>query len=380
MSTREPDRDRSIEAMLRRTASRSAAPSGPSGRCLDAEMLAAWIDGDLTAADISASEAHVSSCARCQAMVAAIVRSTPSAPAIVPWWRRRWAIGALVPLTAGAAAIAIYVATPNVEQRSASVVPAQQALPKADYAQAERRQPQPQQQQPSPPAASAQTFRATPQQPDANLERMRAARTDPASGVRAKTPGAEPEKDKKEIADGARRDAPVGASAAAPAAPPAGVAPLETAAPATLRDAAAEGAPAARREAVNERSLALAKSAFVAPLTEIISPDRSVRWRPGASGRIQRSTDGGATWTTQSSGVTEDLVAGSAPSSTACWIVGRRGTVLLTADGVQWRRTAFPEPVDLIGVQAADLATATVTTADGLRFRTADGGQTWIRQ
>jgi photosystem II stability/assembly factor-like uncharacterized protein len=78
--------------------------------------------------------------------------------------------------------------------------------------------------------------------------------------------------------------------------------------------------------------------------------------------------------------VAEDLTAGSAPSSSACWIVGRRGTVLLTADGVQWRRITFPESVDLIGVQAVDLANATVTSADGRRFRTADGGQIWTRQ
>ena len=82
-------------------------------------------------------------------------------------------------------------------------------------------------------------------------------------------------------------------------------------------------------------------------------------------------------WSASSSGVTEDLTAGVAPSPTVCWIVGRRGTVLLSTDGLQWRRLAFPESADLVTVQATDALTATVTTADNRRFRTADGGQTW---
>jgi hypothetical protein len=369
--------------MLRRTAPRRGVASDPSGRCLDAEMLAAWIDGDLTAADVSAAEAHVSSCARCQAMMAAIVRSTPPAVAPVPWWRRGWALGALVPLTAGAAAIAIYIATPNVERRAAPAVANEQALPDTVPSQAERRQLQP---QVPPPAAPVQPFATKPQPPNANLEETRAFQAGASSSAyRAETRPAESEPAKKETVDGARRDEAARKSAPAPAvampaaAPPPATASLEAAASARLRDAAAAAAPAPQRETVGDRSV-LAKTAFVRPPTEIISPDQSVRWRPGASGSIHRSTDGGATWTVQSSGAAEDLVAGSAPSSTACWIVGRRGTVLLTADGVQWRRIAFPETVDLVGVQAVDLAAATVTTADGRRFRTADGGQTWSRQ
>jgi hypothetical protein len=371
--------------MLRRTASRRAVATDPSGRCLDAEMLAAWIDGDLTAADVSAAEAHVSSCARCQAMVAAIVRSTPPATAAVPWWRRGWALGALVPLTAGAAAIAIYIATPDVERRAAPAVANGQALPNAAPSQPERRQLQPQ--VPSS-AATVQPFSTPPQPPNANLERTRASQSQAdasSSAYRAGAGTAESEQAKKETVDGARRDEAARKSAPAPAvampaAPPPATASLEAAASARLRDAAAAAAPEPQRETVGARSAPLAKTAFVRPPTEIVSPDQLVRWRPGASGLIHRSTDGGATWTVQSSGVAEDLVAGSAPSTTACWIVGRRGIVLLTADGVQWRRIAFPETVDLIGVQAVDLASATVTTADGRRFRTADGGQTWSRQ
>jgi len=123
------------------------------------------------------------------------------------------------------------------------------------------------------------------------------------------------------------------------------------------------------------RASALSKEAFA--LNQIASPDPSVRWRIGPSGSIQRSTDGGATWEALTSGVTEDLTAGAAPSSTIVWIVGRSGAVLLSIDGRQWRRLAFPERVDLVAVRANDATIATVTTADGRTFRTADGGRTW---
>jgi hypothetical protein len=52
--------------------------------------------------------------------------------------------------------------------------------------------------------------------------------------------------------------------------------------------------------------------------------------------------------------------------------VGQRGVVLLTTDGLTWRRVPFPESIDLVGVQASDATHATVTTSDGRTFVTAD--------
>jgi len=373
VSTKQPDRDRSIEEMLRRSASRSAGD--PSGRCLDAETLAEWIDGDLNAADVSAAEAHVSSCARCQQVVAAIVRTTPSTSIVIPWWRRGWAIGALVPLTAAATALAIWIATPDVQRREASPVAARQVPPAAVVV---------------PPPA-----RERPQEEQRRLQEAAPARPQTApqtAGTRAKD-GLRNETSgrydgKLEASNNARRDLVAGGvpAPAAPAAPPspataqsgaaASATALEAQAATAFRDAAA----APQREGTLAKSDALAKSAFARAPAEIVSPDQSVRWRPGASGSIHRSIDGGATWTALTSGATDDLTAGSAPSSAVCWIVGRRGTVLVTADGVQWRRVTFPEPVDLTAIQANDLANATVIAGDGRRFRTADGGQTWTRQ
>ena len=49
----------------------SCAPPARRRRdaCLDAETLGAWTDGGLDPAAMAAAEAHVSNCARCQALV-----------------------------------------------------------------------------------------------------------------------------------------------------------------------------------------------------------------------------------------------------------------------------------------------------------------------
>ena len=84
--------------------------------CLDAEVLAAWADNALDTRAAAQVEAHASRCARCQAMLAAFVRTgPPPAPAFTPamsWWpslQIRW----LVPVAAVATALAIWVAVPT---------------------------------------------------------------------------------------------------------------------------------------------------------------------------------------------------------------------------------------------------------------------------
>ena len=118
----------------------------------------------------------------------------------------------------------------------------------------------------------------------------------------------------------------------------------------------------------------------VAPsTTEVLSPDPAVRWRIGAPGVLDQSRDGGATWDRQTTGTDIALAAGTSPSPSVCWLVGRAGTILLTTDGRRWQRVPLSEPVDLVAVQAADARTATVSAGDGRRFRTTDGGTTWVQ-
>ncbi len=90
---------------------------------------------------------------------------------------------------------------------------------------------------------------------------------------------------------------------------------------------------------------------------------------------------GSGPWISQSSGVTTDLLDGSAASHSVCWVVGKSGTLLRTTDGGEhWQRVTPPSAHDLIAVTATNSQIATVTAEPGVRFTTHDGGVTWAAQ
>lgn len=104
------DRDRALDQALKATLGRGAdAPITPA--CLDAETLAAWMDGGLDAQSVAMAEAHASNCARCQALIGTLARATPAVTAsgatpvrLWRWW--------LAPLAAGAAAVTLWMVVP----------------------------------------------------------------------------------------------------------------------------------------------------------------------------------------------------------------------------------------------------------------------------
>jgi hypothetical protein len=102
-------------------------------------------------------------------------------------------------------------------------------------------------------------------------------------------------------------------------------------------------------------------------------------WRAGRSGLIEFSSDNGASWSRQVSGVLVDLTTGSAPSDRICWIVGRVGAIVRTTDGGEhWSLIHPPVEEDLALVRAVDALRATIWTAHNLKaFETSDGGVTW---
>jgi photosystem II stability/assembly factor-like uncharacterized protein len=117
----------------------------------------------------------------------------------------------------------------------------------------------------------------------------------------------------------------------------------------------------------------------LAPLS-VPAPSGKTIWRIGQAGQIQRSTDSGATWSIQPSGVVTDLIAGSAYSDQVCWLVGRNGTILRTINGgATWQKLASPSNVDLLGVFSINADSATITDAAGRAFETTTGGSHWTR-
>ncbi len=348
------EQERALERLLSRT--RRPEETAPLGACLDAETLAAWVDGALGATARSAAERHAADCPRCQAMLAAMTRATPAA--VPPQAAPRRLLAWLVPLTAAAAAIAIWIAVPSNPRPPAPVGSvARQEAPKPAVPQPAGK-----------PAAASE-----PSAPNV-VDELRDAPTRPPE----RRPAAEPpprEAGSRLDATAKKEDARTRMPAAA-AAPPAQAAEQKAA---EADAAAARNLPAAP-VAPSANALAKLKTLQVAgAAVDVVSSNPGSRWRLFADGRVLHSADGGSTWEPQQTGVTVALGAGASPSPSVCWLAGPRGTVLLTVDGGQsWRRLAFPEPADLVAVGATDDKTATVTTSDGRSFRTTDGGQTWV--
>jgi hypothetical protein len=349
-----PDqRDRLIEDALRRGAGDDAAP-GPF--CLDAETAAAWVDGSLGAEELDVARTHAADCARCQVLMAALVATQPPATALVPQRTRsaqsvwpRWTVWA-APLATAAlllVAVMIWTRTPTVPDRTSAAferAPSSAALPDAVAG--------------TPPAAAPSNAAAVP--PDAAAAKASEPIASPGPTVRrAPAPAARTDAVSRDTLATAEERLSKSASPAAPAP-----------APAAAVSADATGVPlgASRSQALNE-TISVATAI-------VVSSDPSVRWRIGGAA-LARSVDGGSTWTRADIPGGRTLTAGSAPSSTVCWIVGRGGVVLRTVDGTTWRPTAIPAVVDLTAIVAADARSATVTAADGRRFDTRDGGVSW---
>jgi hypothetical protein len=399
---------KSFDHLLRETL-KAPAPEPPDG-CLDAGVLAAWFEGTLDPAERAAAEAHAADCSRCQAALAAMIRIEPLIESR-PWWRSP-AFGWLVPITVAAAALVIFI------RPYWSRVAPEVALPQAPATiTAPAAQPRE-----SPAARTAEldslAQRVTPTTPAVEARARQVAKNDVKkneanenalkeeelakrrSDARAEAPatpaavapfaGDSSLKDRvgERVDESALQRAASAAAAPAPLPPPASQRPSVTAAgPPPV----AEPAPAlpsqdriqtgAMAEKALTESVALnaraASSASPQPFVLVQAADAPTRWRVIAPASVQRSSDAGATWETQSTGVTAIIANGAAPSASVCWLVGKGGVVLLSADGRSWRRVPFPQSVDLTSVVATDANTATVTAASGRKFTTTDGGKTW---
>ena len=117
---------------------------------------------------------------------------------------------------------------------------------------------------------------------------------------------------------------------------------------------------------------------MISTIIAIPTPDKHVVYRIVGAGFVERTTDGGATWQGQLVSQNADFTAGSAPTARICWLVGRAGAIFRTSDGSNWKKIPPPASVDLVGVNAADALTATVTATGGQKYSTENAGKTWV--
>jgi hypothetical protein len=375
-----PDpRDRAIEAVLRH-----GQRSGPaSGECLDAETLAAWADGGLDATAMQQAEAHMATCARCQAVMATLVADAidePEAAAAdgsgraTPWWSFdiRW----LMPLAGAVTALLIWLVLPEpAPEQMARVDAPAQTVPRepsaaappslglaAPPAQPVESPAARQADQPAPPPAE-------PAPPVVLAERDRLAKSTVADASRGNE--ARQEVAASDSAEKATSPAVAGAPAALP--PPVATARRTPSAPAPGGAASAPAAAAKAIAPAAESRNALADRGAAG----IESRDAAVRWRFAGPGIVERSANAGASWEALDTGLAVAFTAGSAPSASVCWVVGGGGVVLVTTDARTWRRVPVPTSEDLVSVEAASDRAATIRTASGQSFQTTDAGVSW---
>ena len=101
----------------------------------------------------------------------------------------------------------------------------------------------------------------------------------------------------------------------------------------------------------------------------------------GDSGTILRTTNGGASWTRQSSSTTNDLYGISFTDANTGTAVGYGGTILRTTNGgASWTRQSSGTMNWLYDVCFTDANTGTVVGACGTILRTTNAGVTFVEE
>ena len=304
--------EREQNSWLETTLRQSQAPGSDS--CPDAETLAAWADGGLSAQAAAAVELHASTCSHCIAVLAAIERGAPApaAPAWTPARVFRW----LVPLTAAATAVAIWIAVPD--RQIATFEPA----PAHDSAAINPGTPNPEPGTPNPEPGARNLELETPR-----------AFTQPAPSARVDNPEVDVQ---PPLRDDMRRESAAPEAFGAAPAPPRAAAPPSVSIDALAQNAAT--AATAQRSALAGKAVVTSES--ISPLNELF------RWRIIGHMSIERSIDGGKTW-----------------------------TKTIPVPGVV---PADPNALTIRGIRAISDVSATATTSDGRDFYTSNGGLSWI--
>jgi Putative zinc-finger len=428
MASRE--RDDATAGLLKRTL---AGDAGDGNGCPEPDILAAYFERSLDADETAHVELHLSECARCREQLVALGRAEEAAdmppgetlPRLLrpSWiWDWRW----LAPVAAVLILTAVWatrrpalteIARHATQSATASREPAQTSAPEEKEERPSRLAapaPNAAPETPEPASAANTKTRAEPaNRPSAPVAKPAAPSENALSAgnlaVPARSLAARDALSKKVVAP--RKSLPEQtANARMPGANEAVA--VESAAPAaaTPQTAPASGAPmaagtgrgndvgvaggvasgpvAADSAKAKEQPVAsngLQSQAEIATTTQeqlsasfiVRTPDKSVLWRIGSSGFVERSGDGGLTWNGTLPKQNAHYAAGSAPSAKVCWLVANDGIILLTQDAANWQTIPPPIQTNFVAVVARDAWTATVTTADGRKFTTTNQGERW---
>jgi putative zinc finger protein len=352
--------DRLIGRTIRRTADQSA-------HCPEPDLLAAYLDGTLTALERTGVERHAADCPRCALTIAAVVRIEDESREVRQRHARSWwpHLTWIVPASAAAIVAALYVATPSRlsttpeprVERAAETAPAPDDKAEGAAAPAElqrvapsvaakpdararvpQRRSTPRTSEPIPPSAMAKTAPAEGAMPTAANEGLRRADADQIG---------------------------VGGT-------------MQQRAPAAPETAAAEESTAesAQESKVNRARAFDAAVKQQAALT-LLAPGGRVQYRVLGSA-IERTSDGALTWTRDYAAAPEDLTMGRAVSEDACWLASASGHVLRRADAGSWIDVSPSPSVRIMRFDAATSRDATLVGFDGSVLHTDDGGRSWV--
>src|SRR5690348_9389993 len=117
------------------------------------------MDGSLFGPALEVAQSHVADCSRCRSIVGAVARAEAAAPALAPV-SRRWPAW-LVPLTAAAAAVTLWVAVPKNTGNAPTITPPAEQRTEAKVGEQELALPSPGPSVQTPSAAQEQTADAS---------------------------------------------------------------------------------------------------------------------------------------------------------------------------------------------------------------------------
>jgi hypothetical protein len=376
-----PDRDDGLDRAMRRALQDSGTD------CPDVNDLAAYAERTLSAPQRRGVEGHLSRCARCRETLLLMEKGT--APVLQETKKGGGPLYWLVGAAAAGLATVLWIAQPDRKPPTAGAT-APQTAQKFEPAAP----PTVPQEAPGsfadkvvePPATKAipeSTARERNRAADAVMKRSRDERKQEES---ARKPS---EAERAAALPAPTAASPPSAAAPVPELPPA-AAPAPAPAPETMTQASARAKVAhkeAERQGIarQDRRMRSAPDNIVASSAPPATADKSaaadaspaIAWRVWTSGKVERSTDGGATWSQEPAVDAPGARAIHAPSPDVCWIVGDGGLILRYERTRGWMRLSPPTQAGFVAVRAIDAMQATITTGDGRRFTTADGGTTW---